>query len=140
MKYKQIGNDDKIINARYNSFMGESYSYLVGLLDRKLNSDCSKEFKKAIDKEFSETLKTITGTYLSDSELQRIKESYIDDKDGFNKSDYRMIRYIYSVISNAYGKNIKVDIKTCVASVIDFYKQEGLKGAALDHILLSIKL
>lgn len=140
MKYKQIGNDDKIINARYNSFMGESYSYLVGLLDRKLNSDCSKEFRKAIDKEFSETLKTITGTYLSDSELGKIRETYKSDKEGFNKSDYRMIRFIYSVISNDYGKNTKVDIKSSVSKVIEFYKEEGLKGAALEHILLSIKL
>lgn len=140
MKYKLVGNDDVILNARYNSFMGESYGYLVGLLHRKLNSECNKDFRIAIDKEFSETLKTVTGSYITNYELEKVVTSYDVEKEEYKKSGHRMLKYVYTFLSYEYAKNNNFDVKKTVVKIIDMFKNDGLKGYALDHLLLSIKL
>lgn len=140
MKYRLVGNDDSILNARYNSFMGESYGYLVGLLDRKLNSECNKDFRIAIEREFSETLKTVTGSYITDKETERIKVSYNDEKEEYKRSGYKMLKYIYTFLSNEYGKNVDFDVRITVSKIVEMFRKDGLNGYALDHLLLSIKL
>lgn len=140
MKYKLVGNDDSILNARYNSFMGESYGYLVGLLDRKLNSECNKDFRIAIDREFSETLKTVTGSYITDSETEKVKLNYEAEKEEYKKSGHKLLKYIYTFLSNEYGKDRDFDVRMTVSKIVEMFKNDGLKGYALDHLLLSVKL
>ncbi|WP_297521915.1 hypothetical protein [uncultured Clostridium sp.] len=140
MKYKLVGNDDSILNARYNSFMGESYGYLVGLLDRKLNSECNKDFRIAINREFSETLKTVTGSYITDKETEKIKLTYELEKEDYKKSGHKMLKYIYTFLSNEYGKDKDFDIRMTVFKMVEMFKNDNLKGYALDHLLLSVKL
>ncbi|MGL4991722.1 MAG: hypothetical protein ACRCYE_04255 [Sarcina sp.] len=140
MKYKLVGNDDLILNARYNSFMGESYGYLVGLLDRKLNSDCNKDFRVAIEKEFGETLKTVTGSYITNYDIDKIKENYDIEKEEYKKSGHKMLKYIYTFLSNQYALDKNFDVRITVLGIVDMFKKDGLKGYALDHLLLSIKL
>lgn len=139
MKYREIGSDNVILNARYNSYMGESYSYLTRLLYRKINSENNKDFKIAIDKEFFETLKTVTGTYLTDKEFLKMKENYKSELDEYKKSDYKMIRYIYAYMSYIYGKNKSVNVKDAISDVINMFKEDGLKGNALDHVIMGLK-
>ncbi|MGL4760759.1 MAG: hypothetical protein ACRC6T_09505 [Sarcina sp.] len=140
MKYKLVGNDDSILNARYNSFMGESYGYLVGLLDRKLNSECNKDFRIAINREFSETLKTVTGSYITDKETEKIKLTYEMEKEEYKKSGHKMLKYIYTFLSNEFNKNKEFDVRLTVFKIVEMFKNDGLKGYALDHLLLSVKL
>lgn len=140
MKYKLVGNDDSILNARYNSFMGESYGYLVGLLHRKLNSECNKDFRIAIEKEFSETLKTVTGSYITEAELKRVEQSYQTERDEYKVSGHKMLKYIYTFLSYEYVKNTSFDVRKTVTDIIEMFKKDGLKGYALEHLLLSIKL
>lgn len=140
MKYKVVGNNDSILNARYNSFMGESYGYLVGLLHRKLNSECNKDFRIAIEREFSETLKTVTGSYISEYEVDKIKASYEEEKEEYKKSGHKMLKYIYTFLSYEYSKDKEFDVRMTIFKIVEMFKNDGLKGYALDHLLLSIKL
>lgn len=140
MKYKLVGNDDSILNARYNSFMGESYGYLVGLLHRKLNSECNKDFRIAIEREFSETLKTVTGSYITEKEIKKIEANYELEKDEYRSSGHKMLKYIYTFLSFEFSKDKNFDVRKIVSKIIEMFKNDGLKGYALDHLLLSIKL
>ena len=140
MKYKVVGNNDSILNARYNSFMGESYGYLVGLLHRKLNSECNKDFRIAIEREFSETLKTVTGSYISSYEVEKVKASYVVEKEEYKKSGHKMLKYIYTFLSNEYASDKNFDVRMTIFKIVEMFKNDGLKGYALDHLLLSIKL